>query len=111
MAIVEEIANGHSATHLRNPDGLTNRFTDVRERSVVLVQKKQFGLAIPCVAMSAVNLWIDMSIDDECVGPPAVCKIHKRISPADVSARSLRDARTIRNVGELHVAIIAVESS
>ena len=45
-AVVEEIANGHSAANLRNLDRRPRLFADVFESAVALIHEKEFRLKV-----------------------------------------------------------------
>ena len=51
-----------------------------------------------------------MPVDQEEVGPAVICEIDKSIAPADIAAGGVRNAGSGGNLGEVHVAVVAIES-
>src|SRR5580698_7679373 len=56
-----------------------------------------------------VDLRIDMAIDDEDVLPAVIGKIHEGIAPPHIAARATANARGRGDIGEVHVAVIAIK--
>ena len=109
LAVVEEVGNCHSPADLRNLNRGSRLRTDVLEGSVSLIEEEQLRLTVPKLRVNAVNLWIDVSVDQENVLPSVIIKIHKRVSPSHISTGGRRNTRSAGEIGESHLSIIAIE--
>src|SRR5688500_2708714 len=70
---------------------------------------QEFWLTI-AGAGQRIDLRIDMAIDDKQVEPRIVVEINEARSPSDIRPRNLSNLGRHRDVAEIVVAIIAVES-
>src|SRR5271170_8449913 len=93
LAIVEEVAHGHSTAHLRNLERSPCQLTDVLESSITLIQKQQLRLKVRDLGTSVVHLWIHVSVDQEKILPSIVFEIDEGVSPPHIPSRAIRNPR------------------
>src|SRR3984893_6945903 len=108
-AVVKEIAVSDATADPRYFNVRPDEMAAGLECAVALILKEQYRLAIFSADIRGVHLRIDVAIDHEEIRPAVVLTINEAVAPPDVRRRARRDARAVRLVTEVHVAIVAIE--
>ena len=93
IAVIEEIAHSKSARDATLFECRPSLVAGIAERAVLLVQVKQFGLAIASARGQRIHLRIDMAVDCNQIEPAVVVEIDKCGPPLHPRQRGQRDAR------------------
>src|SRR5258708_37211588 len=106
LAIVEKIAHGKPAAHLRHLKRVSSQLARVFEGSVSLIDEQNLRLQVSGGRVSAIHLRIHVSVDQEEVLPAVVVEVGEGVAPAHIALRPAAHARSHRQSGELHPSIL-----
>ena len=108
-AAVEEIADGEASADLGDEDGFAGGGAHLAEGSVVLIDVDELWFLIGDAGLGVFDLRVDVAVDEDEVLPAGVVEIDEGVAPADVGDAGLGDAGLMRDVGEVEVAVVAIE--
>ncbi len=103
---IRRIASPRAARFRNRRPGLV---TCVAKSTVPLVHVEQFGFAVAIARGQGVDLRIHVPAYDDQIEPTVIVEIDKRIAPFHPADRRQGDARLIRNVVKLPVAVVAIQ--
>src|SRR5690242_3944272 len=107
-AVVPEIADGEAAGGLRSGDAWAGAGGDVGEGAVAIVVIKDARLLKSAAEMLAVDFGIDVSIDEEQVGPAIVIEIEKHGAPSEIFGVEA-ESHWESDIIESAIAVIPIE--
>ena len=106
---MEEIADGEAAADLGNEERGAGGGAHLAEGSVVLIEVEELRFAVGDAGLGVVDLRIDVAVDEDEVLPAGVVEVDEGVAPADVGNAGVGDAGLMRDVGEVEVAVVAIE--